>query len=1560
MSIKHLLSPFFVILFLSFGQAAANQPQVMFDNSLDAPLESVPLKPTQFRITEKTRITSIQTYHWNKGQGAIPGSIALEGRGKKMFGPWKATGKENKDGLANAFWEVTPNISLEPGLYTVLDSNPETWSRNSRKDNEGIVRIFSVTDTETLTAKQGDHAVSDQKETITPQREVASSLDRAGITQTERASDIQERIGQETSVMGDTGTETLSAAPTTIAPPLMDEAQNRAAFQRLDPLPPLSSMLSSARASSVAPRLDPGEFSRLQYLGAVSAVKRAMEELLGPMSGEARDKFEAQWAAIYDFPADAAITYLNAAAPILGEVLSLRASMMKVMQGYDNFINQAQMARYVGNLEASHELMRRAGQSAALLKAIERKMNQSVETFAALGDLPDVNAIKQAAAQNYAGAKNLLKDLVNPPQLSGEYEPAAYQTIQNPLDGGRIANPDPTIIRTEKDDSYDVTTYFMPLKSLGENRVVMYSCETDKEGDKSSFLQLFEKTDDGSFVTYGGGNGLSKIVLKLTEDGYQKFEYWIGPKDHSEDNNDFSERVVELLSQNKLPEMELAYDLRSRTFHATYVQYQSTPTDDEFDWNTWESNLKKYQKEFLAEFEGERLAFETLAQRIALPEPIPAENIFWILEKIERINDSPTITGRVSPAVLNEAMDRIYREMMSEKVEYERFPMLAYSQHTDVSDTGIDNIDERSVFDDADSKKTAWDSLTIKNRLTWNLPTPVIAQAGGTLNFTIQAEREVSKPLKAVLVPSPFPHLITSLTPSAVEADGTYKGYIGKGVQTNLLDQHQNAGPGKVVQTSQIALPLDEFYSDYAEITLSNYSDMYSSLRSLNSAGVKLHFKRKIMTPEEAAALSSQMGEDLELLATKDRKERDTKQQNREIAQQKAKESLADFNETKAFHETNIRYEALRAEKYNEELNRELAEARKNGGQPSEDQQRRIAALRFSIISAQSNAISEQDRIRELQTGKFERSETPFDTMARVQFRQNIEKNIRKIEGLETQSELAEKYIEFLPEGDRAQAKKTLQKIRDESPDDLEKYQKLNAALKQKWQGATEAKIAAIDEDLAWKDAQVQALENIKTGAEAGMLYCSMMGGPQAIALTYQFATGWAEKDLLTGIKQSVSMYSDAVDIAWSTYDGYCQDGWSGAAKAGTLSLAMNKGLPFLLGKMGKNADLPASSIGKTGGDSIADATKNLDNVKPALVSGKPGIDDVKLYKAELENAEKQVKGFVSDYHAWKKGVKDGLPDEEIKRLHRKVIDSTAAINQNPTAKGYLKYNAPPATGRFFDKSLDNIHTQARNQYYKTMKEAGYSDHEIFAIRNAASSGSTGMDFDQALKEQPDFIPFKNKDGSVSLKRNLWLTKNGKPVSRHDWQQDAQKAWNDAYKNSTNGYSAPHSWEKMTSRVDPEAYRQMAILNINKDLSNVGEIMDSLDPKWVRQMSDVTLFKAGEMLKDKSLSRLAGVREACRGTAKDLDGKFLPFISTRLSELKKISPAKLTPSDKHNIKRLESALSTFTRVKEGFDAIGKADIPPTQWDDTIKKSTGGKGIIQTIQDLSDLTQSLFM
>lgn len=1537
-----------LLLALTPKPAPATGPEILFDNTTDQPAQSVPRAPTQFRLHESRRISAIRTYHWNDGRGATPGSIALEGPGKRMFGPWQAEGRPGRDGVADVYWEVRPDIVLEPGLYTVLDSDPGSWSRNAGQRSEGIARVLAWPPA----ASAGSGA----------ERAAAGSGAPAAARDAAPAA-LDAQPGQATDGgLAQAATdppETAAANPPPTTPAdLLDEERSRELLSRFDPLPPLSRLLGDARASAVAPRLDPGEFSRLQYLGAVSAVKQAMSEVLGPMSPSAAREFGARWDAIYEYPADAAVDYLNAAAPILGEILSLRATLAKTMQAYDNFINQAQLAQFVGAPEAAHELMGQAGRTAALLKALERGLSDAVGRLAALGELPDVSAIKQNAAQDYRRARNLLKELSGPQELSGEYEPAPYQSVQNPWHLSRDT-PETGLIRTEPSD-YDVTTYLEPLKSLGEDRVLVYLCETDADGEKSSTLQLFERTADGSLVGYTGGSELTRIVIQPTEDGFRKIESSIGPREFSEDVNEFSEQVVGWLAQGRVPDIDLVWDVRVRNFEATHVQYQARPTDDEFDWSNWETLVRKHQREILAEFEGERSAFAALAERVTLAEPVPAEHLYWVLEDVEPFNRHPTAQNDMALFVLDAEMEATYAAMMGQREYHVPRPMMRHARRTSVSTSGLENTDRRQVYDDSFNKGKPVDTLHIDHRVDWTVETPVVAQAGGDLVVEIATEREVSRPAQAVLLPSPFPDLVAVLTPQALEPDRRYKGYAGDSVQSGLLTEHLAAGPGRVRQVSRVRLPFDKFSSDTGAVVLTLGDSTLGSLSSLSGAGVKLHFSRRVMTPEAAAELADTMRGDLEQLARADRDSREARQRDIARAEEEARLAQEAAEATRAFHEATVDYEQHKAAQFGAELEALTEEIRKSGKPPSEEQQKRIAALRFNVISAQSNAIAEQDRIRELETGRYERSETPFDTFARAQFRRNIERNITRLEALETQHSLAEKYISFLPEEERRQARQTLYDI---APDDLDKYRKLNAALKSKWQGHSEARLAVLDEDLAWKEAQVEALENIKTGADAALLATSMMGGPQAIALTYQFATGWAEKDLLTGVKQSVSMYSDAVDIAWSTYDGYQQGGWAGAAKAGGMSLALNKGLPFLLGKLGKQGDLPddlpGGRIAKEA-DGLGSAARQADTGTPTRLLDARRVDDVASYKAELEQAEQQVKTFVSDYHAWRKGVKAGLPDDEVRALHRKVVDSTAAINQNPTAKGYLKYKAPPATGRFFDKSLDDLHAQARARYYRTMREAGYSEHEIFAIRNAASSGSTGMDFDQALKEQPDYLPFRNSDGSVSLRRNHWLTKNGESVSRHQWQKDAQEAWNNAYREVSGGYSAPRSWEKMTTRIDPEAYRLMSVLDIRKDLGNIEEIMDGLDPKWVRQMSDVTLFKAGEMLSDPNLSRLAGVREACRGTAKDLDGKFLPFIETRLAQLKRTDPSKLTASDRHNLDRLESALSTFTRVRDSFDAIGKADLPPERWDDAIRQATGGKGIMQTIEDLGDLTQSLFM
>ena len=132
-----------LLLAVASGIEAA-EPDVIFDSTLATPVVSVPLKPTRFTLHDPRTITAIQTFHWNGGKGAKPGSIALQGKDKTLFGPWVAKGKADEKGVANAYWEVNPNQLIEAGSYTVLDSEPGTWSRNPKKGNIGIVRIMGV------------------------------------------------------------------------------------------------------------------------------------------------------------------------------------------------------------------------------------------------------------------------------------------------------------------------------------------------------------------------------------------------------------------------------------------------------------------------------------------------------------------------------------------------------------------------------------------------------------------------------------------------------------------------------------------------------------------------------------------------------------------------------------------------------------------------------------------------------------------------------------------------------------------------------------------------------------------------------------------------------------------------------------------------------------------------------------------------------------------------------------------------------------------------------------------------------------------------------------------------------------------------------------------------------------------------------------------------------------------------------------------------------------------------------------------------------------------------
>ena len=95
-------------------------------------------KPTTFTINAWWLVTEIVNYHWNNGQGKTPGTIGLRAADGTIYGPWQATGQPGSGGVPNAYWVVKPNIIIPPGTYTVLDSDPTTWSQNEETGGAGM------------------------------------------------------------------------------------------------------------------------------------------------------------------------------------------------------------------------------------------------------------------------------------------------------------------------------------------------------------------------------------------------------------------------------------------------------------------------------------------------------------------------------------------------------------------------------------------------------------------------------------------------------------------------------------------------------------------------------------------------------------------------------------------------------------------------------------------------------------------------------------------------------------------------------------------------------------------------------------------------------------------------------------------------------------------------------------------------------------------------------------------------------------------------------------------------------------------------------------------------------------------------------------------------------------------------------------------------------------------------------------------------------------------------------------------------------------------------------
>ena len=125
----------------STPSTAPQDEATVFDSMNIYGVGNQPTAPATITFRQPHVITSIMTYHWNSGRGTRAGTIALRGANGRSYGPWPVSGAMGQGGVPNATWTCSPNIEVPAGSYTIVDSEPATWSQNPQSGGRGMAVV---------------------------------------------------------------------------------------------------------------------------------------------------------------------------------------------------------------------------------------------------------------------------------------------------------------------------------------------------------------------------------------------------------------------------------------------------------------------------------------------------------------------------------------------------------------------------------------------------------------------------------------------------------------------------------------------------------------------------------------------------------------------------------------------------------------------------------------------------------------------------------------------------------------------------------------------------------------------------------------------------------------------------------------------------------------------------------------------------------------------------------------------------------------------------------------------------------------------------------------------------------------------------------------------------------------------------------------------------------------------------------------------------------------------------------------------------------------------------
>jgi hypothetical protein len=601
------------------------------------------------------------------------------------------------------------------------------------------------------------------------------------------------------------------------------------------------------------------------------------------------------------------------------------------------------------------------------------------------------------------------------------------------------------------------------------------------------------------------------------------------------------------------------------------------------------------------------------------------------------------------------------------------------------------------------------------------------------------------------------------------------------------------------------------------------------------------------------------------------------------------------------------------------------------------------------VLVAQANIQSEMDRINTVKTGEIVHTRTAWDEMQHAIFVNNCQEEVNRFAKADRYWDGMQRMIGKLPPDEAEKMRAFVFRHTDAKTlgqADNVKLKKLSHIVYEKVQAGLEAKAARSQEEAIDADWNLAFVENVKKTCDYSMMALSL-GGGHGVMVAYEGAIGFIEgpppqpskagpdgvmKDptldqrTLEGLKRGLSWFSTATYVAVEALEGYNKGGYIGGD--------LNKGSAWGAIERAGEAFLVAKAIeygvGKVFG------TPPREGLPPKKPTVKEAFE-LANHKQAMEEAKVLVNDYQRTYKEYQRVLEFGGSAAEIAAMEKELARKAASMHSTIEAKTVLK--KMDAAGESQEMVQDFIFRVSKNQdaaedpFRRIMKEKhGYDNPDAWILkdfRNSSSAGTVGMDHDIGV-----------------LDKGMIFTRNGTRVSARTMNEDARKAWNEAY-HQTTGYSAERSWETFTTSKHAAAYSDLAWLgNASVKGVKVNEIIGSK----AAQAGDVTAFKAQEMLDDKRLTRLQAMTEASRGMGKDIETKLLPVLEGGAGKSPKLADRIRGFVDPKTGQKVAGTLDHWKNVR---DVLKSAADNPIEADRAMRQLTG-KSIPEIVNDLRDM------